>query len=130
MLISTPRMLCSVSPYYITLQLAVGQHGEWLLQRTSTRVSKRYEYPSSPCVIILSMHHLDIYIYIYYRHVGSSFSQVLLYDNVPLCAACYREYSDNWRWWLARGAEVQSPPIQDSYFLRYSCVELYVQMDE
>ncbi|CAM9453408.1 unnamed protein product [Ectocarpus sp. 4 AP-2014] len=28
-----------------------------------------------------------------------------LYDSVPLCGACYREYSDNWRWWLARGEQ-------------------------
>ncbi|CAM9708789.1 unnamed protein product [Ectocarpus fasciculatus] len=30
-----------------------------------------------------------------------------LYDSVPLCGGCYREYSDNWRWWLARGEEVR-----------------------
>ncbi|CBJ30728.1 hypothetical protein Esi_0213_0033 [Ectocarpus siliculosus] len=31
--------------------------------------------------------------------------RVRLYDSVPLCGACYREYSDNWRWWLARGEQ-------------------------
>ncbi|CAB1097628.1 unnamed protein product [Ectocarpus sp. CCAP 1310/34] len=30
-----------------------------------------------------------------------------LYDSVPLCGACYRAYSDNWRWWLARGDQGQ-----------------------
>lgn len=47
--------------------------------------------------------------------------QVRLYDNVPLCAACYREYSANWRWWLARGTE----SVSNTLFLNLRLHHVY-----
>lgn len=47
-------------------------------------------------------------------------NQVRLYDNAPLCAACYKAYGDNWRWWLSRGVEVRCCVRQ------YDCVQIDV----